>query len=60
MDISDTFINDADLSRLDLYISEPDYLEEEVSCFTEVITEDKVQEIAEKPEIFNSEEEKKR
>ena len=60
MDISDTLIDDAILSRLDLHISEPEYLEEKVSRFTEVIMEDKVLEITKEPEVSNSEKEKKR
>ncbi len=59
-DISDTPINDTDLSRLDLHILGRSYLKEGISRFTEVTTEDKVQEIAEKPEVSNSQEEKKR
>ena len=60
MDISDTLINNANFSRLDLYILGPGSLKEGVSRFTEIITEDKVLEIAEKPEVSNSKEENKR
>lgn len=60
IDISDTLINDANLSRLDLHILGLGYLQEGVSRFMEVITEDEVQEIAKKPEVFDSKEEKKR
>ena len=60
MDISNTFINNADLLRLDLYISRSDYLKEEVSCFTEIIIENKVQEIVKKLKVSDSKEEKKR
>ena len=60
MDINDTLINDANLLKLDLYISEPGYLEEGVSYFMEVITEDEVQEIAKEPEVSDSKEKKKR
>ena len=60
MDISDTLIDDANLSKLDLRISKLDYLEEKVSRFTEVITKDKVQKIAEEPKVSNFEKKKKR
>lgn len=59
-DISDTPINDTDLSKLDHHISGSDYLKEGVFCFTEVITEYKVQDIAKELEVSNSEEEKNR
>lgn len=59
-DIGDALINNANLSRLDLQISRPDYLEKGISGFIEVMTEDKVQEIAEEPEISNFRKEKKR
>ena len=59
MDISNTFINNTNLLILNLYISGPGYLEEGVSCFTEIIMENKVQEIAEKPKVSNFKEEKK-
>lgn len=60
MNISNTLINDANLLRLDLYILGPSYLKEGVSCFIKVITEDKVQDIAEEPGISNSKNEKKK
>ncbi len=53
-------INNADLSKRDLHILGPSYLKKRVSRFIEVITEDKVQEIAEKLEVSNSKEEKER
>lgn len=59
MDISETFINDANLSKQDLHILRPGYLEKEVSCFTKVITEDKVEQIVEKLEVSDSKEVKK-
>ena len=60
MDISATLINDTNLSRLDLHILGPGYLEEKISSLTEVITEDKIQEITKKPEVSDSKEKKKR
>ena len=60
IDISKTFINYANLSRPDVYILGPGYLEEKISCFTEVIIKDEIQEIAEEPKISNSKEKKKR
>lgn len=48
------------MSRLDLHILGPDYLEIGVSCFTQVITEDKVQEIAGESGVCDSKEKKKR
>ena len=60
MDISDTFINNTNLLRLHLHILGLNYLEEGVSQFMEVITEDKVQKIVEKRKVSNSKEEKKR
>lgn len=59
-DISDIFINNANLSKLDLYISGAGYLEEGVSCFTEITIKGKIQEIAEELEISDSKKEKKR
>ena len=60
MDISNTLINNANLLRLDQHILRPGYLEKGVSRFTEVIMEDKVQEIVEELEVSDSKEEKKR
>lgn len=60
IDISNTLIDNANLSRLDLQILGPGYLKEGISHFTEVITEDKVQEIAEESEVSNSKKEKKK
>ena len=59
IDISDTLINDADLSKLDLYILGPGYLKERIFCFTKVITKDKVQGTAEEPKVSDSKEKKK-
>ena len=60
MDISVTLIVNANLSKLDLYVSRPRYFEEKISRFTEILIKDKVQEIEDEPEVSNSKEEKKR
>ena len=58
--ISNIFINDTNLSKLNLHILRLSYLEEDISYFMKEITKDKVQEIAEKLNVSNFEEEKKR
>lgn len=59
-DISNDLINDTEFSKLDLHISGLGYLKEEISRFKEVIIENEIQEIAEKPKVSNFEEKKKR
>lgn len=61
-DISDDHIDDKELARLKLHILAAGYLEESLSCFTEVLTKndnENKDEVVEEPEVSDSGEEKK-
>lgn len=58
--ISDAFIDNANLLRLDLHYLGQRYLEKVVSYFMKIIIEDEIWEIAKELKVSNSKEEKKR
>ncbi len=60
MELSHIPIDDTDLLRMEVYILGPGYFDEGASCSMEIITEDKVQEIAKKLEVSDFKEEEKR
>lgn len=57
--ISNVFINDTNLSKIDLYVLVVGYLEE-VFCFIDISTNDNIEEIAKETEDSDSKEEKKK
>lgn len=61
--INDAYINNEELARLELYILNISYLEEGLSCFTEVSTEDNNEDETDAKElepVSDSKEEKKK
>lgn len=62
-DISDAYINDEELAKLEFHISAVGYLEEGLSCITEVLTKENNQnkdKIVKESEVYDSEKEKKK
>lgn len=58
--ISNAFIDDTNLSKIDLHISVPGYLKEEISHFIEISTKDNIEKVAQEVKVSDSKEDKKR